>query len=182
MQAQFGLYSWDMSGGGQSSGLDREHGFCAVLNPITPASQGSIHIGSRDPGEFPVITANYGAVAADRAAAAAATRVLRRFAEQQPLRDLIVAETCPGPEAQTDEAILASMDRLGTAGMHTVGSCRMGKGAESVVDCQLRVRGLEGLRVIDASVFPFITSGNTNAPVLALAWRAAELIRAGAGA
>lgn len=176
IQTQFGLFSWDMSDNPQSSGLEREHGFCAVMSPITPASMGSIHIASRDPNVYPVISANYGAEVSDRTATVAATRLLRRFAEQEPLRDLIVAETCPGPDAQSDEEILASLDQFGNAGMHTVGSCRMGNDEASVVDPELRVRGVEGLRVVDASVFPFITSGNTNAPVLALAWRASEII------
>jgi choline dehydrogenase-like flavoprotein len=182
IQVQFGLFSWDMSGGGQSSGLEREHGFCAVVNPITPQSMGSIHIGSRDPNAYPDIVANYGSVEADRRANVDAARLLRRFAEQEPLRKLVVAETCPGPAAQTDEELLAVMDQTGDAGMHTVGSCRMGNDDESVVDPELKVRGLEGLRVVDASVFPFITSGNTNAPTLALAWLASEIIRDGANA
>jgi choline dehydrogenase-like flavoprotein len=178
IQTQFGLFSWDMSGDGSGSGLEKEHGFCAVTNPITPASLGSIHIRSRDPHELPVIAANYGIAEEDRAATVAAARLLRRFADQEPLRRLIVAETTPGPEAQSDEEILASLDNTGCAGMHTVGSCRMGSDPDSVVDPDLRVRGIEGLRVIDASVFPFIPSGNTNAPVLALAWLAARKIAA----
>jgi choline dehydrogenase-like flavoprotein len=177
IQTQFGLFSWDLTGRGGGSGLEREHGFCAVTNPITPRSTGSIHIASRDPNQFPIITANYGAAAEDRAAAVAATRILRRFAEQEPLAGLIESEILPGPQAQSDEEILAAMDRYGNAGMHTVGSCRMGRDAASVVDPALRVRGLEGLRVMDASVMPAIPSGNTNGPVMAMAWRAAELIR-----
>lgn len=181
IQTQFGLFSWDLSGSPSSSGLEREHGFCAVTNPITPASMGSIHIASRDPNQFPVIAANYGAATEDRAAIVAATRILRRFAEQEPLASLIESETLPGPQAQADEEILAALDRYGNAGMHTVGSCRMGKDAASVVDPELRVRGVEGLRVMDASVMPVIPSGNTNGPVMAMAWRAAELIRVSAG-
>ncbi|MBW8754176.1 MAG: GMC family oxidoreductase N-terminal domain-containing protein [Sphingomonadales bacterium] len=179
IQTQFGLFSWDVSGKAGSSGLEREHGFCAVINPITPASQGSIHIASRDPGQFPVIAANYGAAAEDRTAIVAAARILRRFAEQEPLASLIERETLPGPEAQSDEDILACLDKYGNAGMHTVGSCRMGKDAASVVDPELRVRGVESLRVMDASVMPAIPSGNTNGPVMAMAWRAAEIIQRG---
>jgi choline dehydrogenase-like flavoprotein len=176
IQTQFGLFSWNISGSGGGTGLEREHGFCAVTNPISPASKGSIHIRSRDPNEMPEIVANYGAAAEDRAATVAAARLLRRFAEQEPLKQLIDAETLPGPNAQTDEDILTALDRYGCAGMHTVGSCRMGNDSGSVVDPQLRVRGVEGLRVMDASVMPVILAGNTNAPVLAMAWRAAEII------
>ena len=101
------------------------------------------------------------------------------WAATEPLASLIECETTPGPEAESDEAILACMDRYGTAGLHTVGSCRMGKDEASVVDSSLRVRGMEGLRVIDASVFPVIPAGNTNAPVLALAWLASDMIERG---
>jgi choline dehydrogenase-like flavoprotein len=179
IQTQFGLYSWDVSGQAQGSGLERAHGFCAVTNPITPRSTGSIHIASRDPNQFPVINANYGAAKEDRDAIVAATRILRRFASQEPLSGLIDCEVLPGREAQTDEEILASLDRYGNAGMHTVGSCRMGKDGASVVDPELRVRGVEGLRVMDASVMPAIPAGNTNGPVMAMAWRAADVIRRG---
>ena len=177
IQTQFGLYSWDLASG--TGGLEREHGFCAVVNPVTPASHGSIHIASRDCTAMPEITAHYGAAREDRAATVAAARVLRHLAEQEPLCRLIVAETLPGPDAQSDDDILAALDQHGCAGMHTVGSCRMGQDAGSVVDPQLRVRGVERLRVIDASVMPFIPAGNTNAPTIALAWRAAEVIRSG---
>lgn len=176
IQAQIGLYSWDFAAAGA---LEREHGFCAVVNPITPASKGSIHIASLDPNALPVITANYGAAAEDRAATVAAARLMRRFAEREPLRDLITTEIAPGPEAQSDEDILAALDRDGCAGMHTVGSCRMGRDPESAVDPELRVRGVEGLRVMDASILPWIPSGNTNAPVIAMAWRAADIIQRG---
>jgi choline dehydrogenase len=179
IQTQFGLYSWDVSGQTHGSGLEREHGFCAVTNSITPLSMGSIHIASRDPGQFPIINANYGVAEADRTALVAATRILRRFAEQEPLASLIDHETLPGPAAQTDEEILASLDKFGNAGMHTVGSCRMGKDEASVVDPELRVRGVEALRVMDASVMPAIPAGNTNGPVMAMAWRAADIIQRG---
>lgn len=174
IQTQFGLFSWDIAGGG--NGLEREHGFCAVTNPISPVSKGSIHIRTCDPKEMPEIVANYGAATEDRAATVAAARLLRRFADQEPLKALIEAETLPGPAAQTDADILAALDTYGCAGMHTVGSCRMGNGADSVVDPQLRVRGVEGVRVVDASVMPAIPSGNTNAPVIAMAWRAADIM------
>jgi choline dehydrogenase-like flavoprotein len=179
IQIQFGLYSWDLAGAGRGSGLEREHGFCAVINPITPLSTGSIHIASRDPRQFPVITANYVSAAQDREALIGAARTLRRFAQQQPLAGLISQEVLPGQAAQSDEDILACLNRYGNAGMHTVGSCRMGRDAASVVDSALRVRGVEALRVIDASVLPMIPAGNTNAPVMAVAWRAAEIIPRG---
>lgn len=100
-----------------------------------------------------------------------------RFAEQEPLRQLIDAETLPGPPAQSDEDILAALYRYGTSCMHSVGSCRRGKDAASVVDFEMRVRGVDGLRIMDTSIMPTIPAGNTNGPTLAMAWRAAEIIR-----
>ena len=169
IQTQFGLFSWDVSGEAGGSGLEKEHGFCAVTNPISPASLGSIHIHSRDSHELPAIVANYGVAEKDRAATVAAARLLRRFAEQEPLRRLVVTETLPGPDAQSDEDILASLDQFGCAGMHTVGSCRMGKDEAAVVDPDLRFRGLDNLSVVDASVMPNLTAGPIHAAVLAIA-------------
>jgi choline dehydrogenase-like flavoprotein len=174
IQAQIGLYSWDLAAGDGS--LETEHGFCAVAYPMVPASLGSIHITTRDPAALPDIDVQYGAVDDDRHRTVLTARLLREWAETEPLASLIECETAPGPEAVSDEAILAALDRYGTAGLHTVGSCRVGQDAASVVDPQLRLRGMEGLRVIDASVFPAIPSGNTNAPVIALAWLASEMI------
>jgi choline dehydrogenase len=177
IQTQIGLFSWDLES--DSGALEKEHGFCALSYPVAPASEGSIHIVSPDPQVPPAIDAGYGNVEEDRQRTVLAARRLREWAATEPLASLIERETVPGPEAQSDEAILECMDVYGTAGLHTVGSCRMGKDEASVVDPSLRVRGVEGLRVIDASVFPVIPSGNTNAPVMALAWLAAEMIEAG---
>ncbi|MDG2005145.1 MAG: GMC family oxidoreductase N-terminal domain-containing protein [Novosphingobium sp.] len=177
IQAQIGLFSWDLDGEGGA--LETEHGFCAIAYPMVPASVGSIHITSRDPQVPPEIDTQYGAAQEDRDRTVAAAHRLREWAAAEPLASLIECETTPGPEAESDEAILECMDRYGTAGLHTVGSCRMGKDDASVVDPSLRVRGIDGLRVIDASVFPVIPSGNTNAPVIALAWLASDMIVGG---
>ena len=85
-------------------------------------------------------------------------------------------ETLPGPAIETDAEILAAYDKLGTCGYHAIGSCRMGKDAASVVDPELKVRGVEALRVMDTSIMPSIPSGNTNGPTMAMAWRAADII------
>jgi choline dehydrogenase len=177
IQTQIGLFSWDFDDEGGA--LETEHGFCALAYPMVPASAGSIHVASRDPQVPPQIDAQYGAAQEDRDRTVLAAHRVREWAATEPLASLIECETTPGPEAESDEAILACMDRYGTAGLHTVGSCRMGKDEASVVDSSLRVRGMEGLRVIDASVFPVIPAGNTNAPVLALAWLASDMIERG---
>ena len=175
-QVLFGMYSAELTSA-MGKLPEKDHGFCALVYPLRPGSQGSIHIPSRDPAAPPTIEANYGSEPEDRRIVLDAVRIMRRFARQEPLGGLIAEEIHPGPERQSDEDILDFLDRNGMACLHAVGSCRMGRDAESVCDPQLRVRGVEGLRVCDTSVFPVIPAGNTNAPTMALAWRAAEVIR-----
>jgi choline dehydrogenase len=177
IQVQLGLYSWDLQKPG--GGLERQHGFSTIAYGMVPSSRGSIHIASRDPAQQPAIKANYYATNYDCDVIVSCARQMREWAGQEPLAGLIESETTPGLAAQSDAELLTSIDQLGVAGLHTVGSCRMGTDEASVVDPDLRVRGVEGLRVIDASVFPAIPAGNTQAPVIALGWLAAEIIMAG---
>ena len=177
IQVQLGLYSWDLAK--PTSELEREHGFSAIAYGMVPSSRGSIHITSRDPQKQPAIKANYYATQHDREVIVSCARQMRQWAAQEPLASLIACETTPGSVAQSDAELLDSIDQLGVAGLHTVGSCRMGQDEASVVDSSLRVRGVEGLRVIDASVFPAIPAGNTQAPVIALGWLASELVMTG---
>jgi choline dehydrogenase-like flavoprotein len=101
---------------------------------------------------------------------------MRDYAQQAPLAGMIAEETMPGPAFASDAEILAAYDMIGTCGYHAVGSCRMGSDAASVVDPALKVRGTEGLRIVDTSIMPVIPSGNTNGPTMAMAWRAADII------
>jgi choline dehydrogenase-like flavoprotein len=94
----------------------------------------------------------------------------------------VVAETVPGPACESDDEIIDAYLRHGSTCYHVAGTCRMGADALSVVDTRLRVRGVQGLRVMDTSVMPTLISGNTNGPAMAMAMRAAEFIRADAGA
>jgi choline dehydrogenase-like flavoprotein len=152
-------------------------GMNAVTYPLRPSSRGRIHIVSTDPNAPPKLEPNYRSTDEDRAVMVACVRTMRRYAEQSPLCEFIDVETMPGPEYETDAQILDAYDRFGTCGYHAVGSCRMGSDAESVVDPELRVRGVERLRIMDTSVMPTILSGNTNGPTMAMAWRAADVIR-----
>jgi len=174
VHAQIGLYSRELSGSGR---MEPFHGFSAVVHPLRPTSTGAVHITTRDPTTLPRIEARYGSSAEDETITIAAARWMRRFAQQEPLRQLIETETAPGPAAQSDDDIVAALYKHGIPCMHAVGSCRMGKDADSVVDPNLRVRGVEGLRIMDTSIMPTIPSGNTNGPTLAMAWRAADIIR-----
>ena len=95
---------------------------------------------------------------------------------QKPLADMVVAETRPGPQYQSDEEILAAHRACGYGSYHASGSCRMGHDDAAPVDPALRLRGVWGVRVVDGSIFPELPSGNTNAPVMAIAWRGADII------
>jgi choline dehydrogenase len=171
-------FSFDFASG--RTKLEPHAGINAVTYPLRPSSRGSLHIVSTDPEAPPQLNPNYRSTAEDRAVMIAAVRTMRRYAAEAPLADFIDIETMPGPAYDSDAEILEAYDRYGTCGYHTVGTCRMGADAASVVDPRLRVRGVEGLRVMDTSVMPFILSGNTNGPTMAMAWRAADLIRADA--
>ncbi len=106
-----------------------------------------------------------------------AQRFARRWAATPPLADFALEETQPGPDYQTDDQILDAMRRLNSPAFHAAGTCRMGADAQSVVDPLTRVRGVQNLHVVDLSIFPILTAGNTYGPTAAVAWRAAELIR-----
>ena len=160
----------------QRTALERHPGINAVIYPLRPTSRGSIHIATRDPEAAAGFKPNYRATQEDRATMIGAVRVMRDYAKQSPLAEMIAEETMPGPAFETDAEILSAYDRFGTCGYHAVGSCRMGKDAASVVDPALKVRGADRLRVIDTSVMPVIPSGNTNGPTMAMAWRAADII------
>jgi choline dehydrogenase-like flavoprotein len=171
-------YSFDFEK--QRTALEPFPGMNAVVYPLRPTSRGSIHIETRDPDAAATFSPNYRATEADRQAMVGAIRVMRDYAAQSPLAELIAEETMPGPAFQTDAQILDAYDRFGTCGYHAVGSCRMGSDPRSVVDPKLRVRGVTGLRVMDTSIMPAIPAGNTNGPTMAMAWRAADLILADA--
>lgn len=156
--------------------VERFPGMHVVVYPLRPTSRGSIHISTRDPDAAASFKPNYRDNDVDRAAMIGAVRVTREYVKQPPLGDLVAEETMPGPAYASDAEILAAYDKFGTCAYHAVGSCRMGKDAASVVDPECRVRGVDGLRVIDTSVMPVIPAGNTNAPTMVMAWRAADII------
>ncbi len=174
--AQFLLapFSFDFEKNRQD--VERFPGMHITAYPLRPTSAGQVHIKSPDPNEPPELKTNYRDTDIDRETMVGTVRMARKFASQPPLRDLIEVETMPGPDYDTDDKIIEAYDRYGTCGYHAVGSCRMGNGDGSVVDPQLRVRGVTNLRIMDTSIMPVIPSGNTNGPTMAMAWRAADLI------
>jgi choline dehydrogenase-like flavoprotein len=157
--------------------VERFPGMHITAYPLRPTSRGYVHINSLDPNAPPELKTNYHSTEADRRAMVGAVRVAREFVKQAPLARYIDTETMPGPAYDTDEKILEAYDKFGTCAYHAVGSCRMTSNpTDSVVDPELHVRGVEGLRVMDTSIMPVIPSGNTNGPTMAMAWRAADII------
>ena len=146
--------------------------------PLRTESSGSIRIRSPKPGEAPRIEANFMTTEHDRRITVGLFRFMRELIVQPELARLVKGETYPGPGVETDEQIIDFCLR-GPTCFHAIGTCRMGGDADSVVDPKARVRGVEGLRVVDCSIMPTQVSGNTNGPVMATAWRAADLILAG---
>ncbi|MEY2926908.1 MAG: hypothetical protein RL367_1385 [Pseudomonadota bacterium] len=154
-------------------------GMHVTLYTLRPTSKGSVHIETTDPHAAAAVLANYHATEQDRQKMVALVRAVRRYLATEPLASLIAEETSPGPAYQSDDEIIAAYDQFGTCGYHAIGSCRMGKDDASVVDPACRVRGVDGLRVVDTAIMPVIPSGNTNGPTMAMAWRAADIILRG---
>jgi choline dehydrogenase len=160
----------------RDSGLDQHSGFHLGAYPLYPKSRGDLHIRSLDPAEPPAIRANYLAHQADRDVAIASMKIMRRIASEPSLARLIVREVRPGREAAGDHAVLEFIRQTGHTCWHPCGTCKMGIDGDAVVDAELRVKGIEGLRVVDASVMPFLVASNTNLVTMAIAERAADLI------
>ncbi|KQT47612.1 choline dehydrogenase [Aureimonas sp. Leaf454] len=151
--------------------------FTASVCNLRPQSRGSVHGLDPDHRRQPAIRPNYLAAEADRRVAADAIRLTRRIVEQAPLRPYRPEEFKPGPAYQSEEELVEAAGAIGTTIFHPAGTCRMGADPGSVVDTELRVRGIANLRVADASIMPTIVSGNTNSPTLMIAEKAAEMIR-----
>jgi choline dehydrogenase-like flavoprotein len=144
---------------------------------VRPTTRSAVHASGPDLTDPPVIDAHYLDTDVDRQVTGRILERVRALLAERPLAELVVEEESPGPDVATREQAVAFALATGTGVYHAVGSCAMGPSDEDVVDARLRVRGVDGLRVIDASVFPAMPSGNTAAPTMALAWRAADLIR-----
>jgi choline dehydrogenase len=155
------------------------HPFPAITPSVCnlrPTSRGHVRIKSADPRAHPAITLNYLSTAEDRQVAVDSVRFTRRIMAAKALAKYSPEEWKPGPQVQSDDELEKAAGDLGTTIFHPVGTCKMGSDALAVVDDRLRVRGIEGLRVIDASIMPRITSGNTNAPTVMIAEKGAEMI------
>ncbi|NKI15974.1 GMC oxidoreductase [Spongiibacter sp. KMU-166] len=164
---------------GEQVTFEKRPGIQIFSYPLRPESQGNIAIVSHDPSVAPVIQPNYLAHDYDKKVSIDALRIIRDFARMPSLSRIVEEEIHPGPSVNSDEEILDAYRNFGQSGYHAVGTCAMGTGPGAVVDPDLKVKGVQGLRVMDCSVMPTMVSSNTNAPTMAMAWLAAERIKSG---
>ena len=162
--------------------LEQESGMTIGLWHCYPDSRGTVTARSKDTGDKPAIAPNYLTASTDVAAVLEGMKLARRIFAAPSFRSIALAEVLPGPEVASDDELVAYARERGVSGFHLTGTCRMGGDVDSVVDPRLRVRGVEALRVIDASVMPTGTSGNTNAPTIMVAEKGAAMILADAKA
>jgi len=144
---------------------------------LRPSARGWVRIRSADPAAYPEIKLNYLSTPEDRKVAVDGMRFTRRIMASKALQKYEPEEFKPGLKANTDKELEQAAGELGTTIFHPVGTCKMGQDALAVVDERLRVRGIQRLRVVDASIMPRITSGNTNAPTYAIAEKGAEFVK-----
>jgi choline dehydrogenase len=168
-------FTYSDAGGAQ---VDRNNAVMASVYRVRPASRGVIALRSPDALKSPAFMPNYLSAAEDIQAMLSGLRQLRNIFATEPMASRIVRELLPGPGVQTDDQWIDFMQREGSCAFHPVGTCKMGHDAMAVVDERLRVRGVERLRVVDASIMPNVISGNTNAPTIMIGEKGADMILA----
>ncbi len=156
--------------------LAKETGITIIAQQMRPESKGSIHIKSANAGEQPAIRFNFLAESIDRECLLATMRITRRIMEAPAMAWLNPEEIAPGPKTKSDAELLDFVAKNAETTYHPIGTCKMGTDPMAVVDDQLRVRGITGLRVADASIMPTLTSGNTNAPSIMIGEKAARML------
>jgi choline dehydrogenase len=156
--------------------ISRQSGVTCYAHPMRPESKGHIHIVSADPRKPPAINFNFLSSPVDAALTVRAVRIACAIMTAPALAPLQITEIAPGANRTTDDEILDWVKAAAETTYHPVGTCRMGSDAMAVVDAQLRVHGIEGLRIADASIMPTLTSGNTNAPSIMIGEKAADMV------
>jgi len=152
------------------------HGYGMNIVTLAPKSRGRVSLNSADPRVSPNIDPNFLSIPEDIEPLVTGFKMSRRILAAPSFRPLKGVEIAPGPDIQNREDIEAYIRDSAVTVFHPVGSCRMGPGADDVVDHELKVKGIQGLRVADASIFPKITRGNTNAPAIMVGEKAADLV------
>jgi choline dehydrogenase len=174
------LYLINFSTDRMGTTLHRFSGFTASMSPLRPESRGSVRIRSARPQDPPAIQYNYLTTAGDRQTAIDGLKTIRKLMHAQAMRPYVLAEHAPGDRVHSDEDWLAYAREVGGTVYHPTSTCRMGQDQLAVVDERLRVRGIEGLRVVDASIMPNVVSGNTNAAAIMIGEKGADMILADA--
>jgi choline dehydrogenase len=172
---QFHLYPFSTDRKDRPS-LHPYSAFTLTVCQLRPHSRGYVRIASPDPTRAPAISPNYLVDPRDAPTLIAGMRIARKVLAAQPLAAMIKTEREPGADKQSDEALLEFLRAKGMSVYHPVGTCRMGSDEQAVVDSELRVHGIDGLRVIDASIMPTLTSGNTQAPSIMIGEKGADLV------
>jgi choline dehydrogenase len=165
---------------GENFQLAKNSGITAIMNILRSESTGSIHVSSKAPNTPPAIRFNFMSAQLDREVTLEAMRITRRIMIAPAMRGIATDEIAPGVNIQADDELLDWVKKNAETTYHPVGTCKMGSDPMAVVDDQLRVRGMEGLRVADASIMPTLTSGNTNAPSIMIGEKASRMILAAA--
>jgi choline dehydrogenase-like flavoprotein len=163
---------------GKEVGLERQAGMQCIGYVLRPDSEGTVNITGADPDAPLDIDPNFYATDHDRQIGVRIFERMRSIFRNSPIAERIAAETVPGPAVQDDESVIEENLERGFCGYHAIGTCAMGKDESAVVDPQLRVRGVDNLRIMDCSVLPVMVAGNLNGPMMAMAARAAEVILA----
>lgn len=179
MQAQMAMGLIGNVGKSAWSRLPRRHGFSIAINQGRPFLRGAVRLRSAKPADAPLIMPRYFSDRRDLDILMRGERRMREIVNQGEIRRVISEELQPGPAADDDISLEAYLRQTCSNAFHPVGTCRMGGDAESVVDPQLRVRGISGLRVADAGIIPTLINGNTNAPAIMVGENAAMLIQSG---
>src|SRR6516164_2502610 len=172
VQVHFIIFSADTAG----AALHSFPGFIASVCQLRPESRGFVRIKSADPSEPPAIQPRYLSSQFDRDTVVAGIKLLRRIMDQPAMRRYIAEERAPDPRCTSDAELLAFARATGTTVFHPTSTCRMGSDSTAVVDERLRVRGVERLRVVDGSIMPTVVSGNTNAAIVMIAEKGADMI------
>jgi choline dehydrogenase len=158
--------------------IDTRPGITIYGQLLRMTSEGSLRVTGPKASDAPQILPNWLSTEHDRQSAIATIKLMRLYMASTPLADIVGEEMIPGANVQSDEDLLTTFRRLSTCGLHAIGTCRMGADNRAVVDPQLRVNGVQGLRVVDCSVIPGHVTGNTNAPAMAMGLRASEMVLA----
>jgi len=158
-------------------GLHRFSGFTSIAYQLRPESRGEIKLKSPDPFDAPAVHPNYLSAKTDRTTIVAGLKLIRRILANTNMQSFIEAEFQPGPAVESDEQLLDYARRRGGTVYHPTSTCKMGSDPMAVVDAELKVHGVEGLRVADASIMPTVVSGNTNAATIMIGEKLADMVR-----